>query len=124
MVCHAEEFLTSLSIPFRTVLIASEELNDAAAIKYDIEGYFPGQGQFRELMSCSNCKDFQSREIGVKIRNKKEKYFPFLLNGTLCAVQRTLCCLVEHWQCDEGIRVPEQLRRFWMGNEDNTIRYN
>lgn len=116
----SEEFLQSLGIPYRVVSIVTGALNDAAAKKYDIEGWFPGYDTFRELVSCSNCTDYQSRALGIRIRDphtqktaeKKEKEFVHLLNGTLCATERTLCCILENNQTETGVRVPEPLVPF------------
>ena len=125
MVLLAEEFLASLELAFRSVFVASGELNDAAAVKVDIEGWFPAQKTYRELMSCSNCTDFQSREVNVRVRIAKsaDKFFPHLLNGTLCAVQRTLCCLVENNQVAEGVKIPEVLKKFYLGKNKDLIKY-
>eukprot|EP00477_Mikrocytos_mackini_P000147 GAHX01000157.1.p1 GENE.GAHX01000157.1~~GAHX01000157.1.p1 ORF type:complete len:458 (+),score=84.41 GAHX01000157.1:45-1376(+) len=123
MVTISEEFLKSLEIPFQSVYIASGELNDAAAEKVDIEGWFPTQGKFRELMSCSNCTDYQSREVNVKYVENNKKEYVHLLNGTLCAVQRTLCCVLENHQTKEGIKIPEVLKRFYLGKERDVIKF-
>lgn len=115
MIKVAEEFYQSLKLPYRVINIVSGALNDAAAKKYDLEAWFPGYEAYRELVSCSNCTDFQSRAMDIKIRtaNKKESdkenKFVHMLNGTLCATERTLCCILENYQTKEGIRVPEVL---------------
>lgn len=116
-----EEFYQSLGIPYRIVAIVSGELNGAAAKKYDIEGWFPGYGTYRELVSCSNCTDFQSRatetRCGAKKQNEVEKRYVHMLNATLCATERTLCCILENYQNAEGVVVPEVLRPFMGGLE-------
>lgn len=89
-------------------------MNDAAALKYDLEAWFPGYKEYRELVSCSNCTDYQSRALKIRYAIKnlaKNETTPFvhLLNGTLCATQRTLCCIVENYQTAEGLRVPKVL---------------
>ena len=116
-----EEFLQSLGIPYRIVSIVSGELNGAAAKKYDIEGWFPGYGTYRELVSCSNCTDFQSRatqtRCGIKKQNEAEKRYVHMLNATLCATERTLCCILENYQTPEGVVVPEVLRPFIGGRD-------
>jgi len=115
MIKVAEEFYQSLKLPYRVINIVSGALNDAAAKKYDLEAWFPGYETYRALISCSNCTDFQSRAMDVKIRatnNKesdKENRFVHMLNGPLCATERTLCCILENYQTKEGIRVPEVL---------------
>jgi len=78
-----------LELPYRVVTIVSGALNDAAAKKYDIEAWFPGYEQYMELVSCSNCTDYQSRALevrcGAKKSNDQEKKYVHMLNGTLCA---------------------------------------
>lgn len=120
MIAAAEEFYQSLDIPYRVVNIVSGELNDAAAKKFDLEAWFPGdaegKGQYRELVSCSNCTDYQSRALTCRIGfDKKTQTFPHMLNSTLCATERALCCLVENYQTPEGVKVPEVLKPFMLG---------
>jgi seryl-tRNA synthetase len=121
MIRMAEEFYQSLGIPYRTVAIVSGELNNAAAKKYDLEGWFPGddegKGKYRELVSCSNCLDYQARAMGTKCGFKKEDPFCHMLNSTLCATERALCCLVENYQEADGVRVPKALQPFMLGTE-------
>lgn len=121
----AEEFYQSLNLPYRVVNIVSAELNDAAAKKYDLEAWFPGYNAFRELVSASNCTDFQSRGLDVRLRqpksqqkasDKPDKPFVHMLNATLCATTRTLCCILENYQEEKGVRVPEVLVPF-MGTD-------
>ncbi|KAI5169465.1 seryl-tRNA synthetase [Pancytospora epiphaga] len=111
----AEEFYKSLEISFNVVLISSGELNDAAARKYDLEASFPNAGMFRELVSASNCTDYQSRSLNVGYGYPKEGEKPVyahMLNSTLCAIQRTLCCIVENYQDGDKICVPDVLRKY------------
>ena len=88
-------------------------------MKYDLEAWFPGYNDFRELVSCSNCTDYQARalETRFKKKNNDEKLYVHMLNGTLCATQRTMCCIMENYQTEEGLRVPEVLVPF-MGGVD------
>lgn len=73
MIKVSEEFYQSLGLPYRVICIVSGALNDAAAKKYDLEAWFPGYDAYRELVSCSNCTDFQSRNLGVRCgQHKKE----------------------------------------------------
>lgn len=102
MVGIAEEFYQSLGLPYRVVSIVSGALNDAAAMKYDLEAWFPGYNTYRELVSCSNCLDFQSRGLNVKYfpragSENQEKQFVHMLNATLCATERTMCCILENY---------------------------
>ena len=116
-----QEFYQGLGIPYRIVAIVSGELNGAAAKKYDLEGWFPGYGTYRELVSCSNCTDFQSRatetRCGIKKQNETEKRYVHMLNATLCATERTLCCILENYQTPEGVRVPDVLKPYMGGIE-------
>jgi seryl-tRNA synthetase len=120
----SQDFNESLGLPYRVINICSGALNNAAAKKYDLEAWFPGSGAFRELVSCSNCTDYQSRGVncrfgpnvkGASANNTKE--YCHMLNGTLCAVTRTMCCICENYQTEEGIVIPEVLRPFMMGTE-------
>ena len=112
----AEEFHESLGLPYQVVNIVSGELNAAAAKKYDIECYFPGMAEYRELVSCSNCTDFQARRMevryGVKKANETTKTYVHMLNSTLCATGRAICCLLENGQTEKGIKLPEVLKPF------------
>lgn len=117
MVASSEEFYQGLKLPYQVINIASGALNDAAAMKYDLEAWFPGYNAFRELVSCSNCTDFQSRALETRFaqRDVEEKQYVHLLNGTLCATERTMCCIVENYQTPEGVNVPEALQPFMGG---------
>mmetsp|Transcript_29060 Transcript_29060/g.66840 ORF Transcript_29060/g.66840 Transcript_29060/m.66840 type:complete len:459 (+) Transcript_29060:143-1519(+) len=121
MISAAQEFWQSLGIPYRVVNIVSGEINNAAAKKYDLEGWFPGdnegKGKYRELVSCSNCLDFQARAMGTKFGFKPSDPFAHMLNSTLCATERGLCCLVENYQEKDGVRVPPPLVPFMLGKE-------
>lgn len=116
MIATAEKFYQSLNLPYRVVNICSGAMNDAAAKKYDLEAWFPGYNAYRELVSCSNCTDYQSRALEIRCGNKKkgeaEKKYVHMLNATLCATQRTLCCILENYQTETGVRVPEVLIPF------------
>ncbi|KAI5172435.1 seryl-tRNA synthetase [Nematocida sp. LUAm3] len=113
MVERSKEFYNSLDIGYQVISIVSGALNNAASIKYDLEAYFPCSAKYRELVSCSNCTDYQSRDLNIRYgyvdSNESTKKFVHLLNGTLCAVQRTLCCLLENYQGADGVFVPEAL---------------
>jgi len=112
-----EEFLQSLGVAYRVVSIVSGELNDAAAKKYDVEGWFPGLNNYRELVSCSNCTDFQSRRLNITTGSGDQKRFVHMLNSTLCATSRAICVILETFQTDTGVTVPEVLRPFMGGIE-------
>lgn len=119
MVQTSEEFYQSLNIPYRLITIVSGALNDAAAKKIDLEGWFPAQndhkGTFRELVSCSNCTDYQSRALEIRyIPNDKNdsKQYVHMLNATLCANTRTVSALLENHQQENGIQLPPVLHPF------------
>ncbi|KAI0705334.1 serine-tRNA ligase [Earliella scabrosa] len=121
MVANSEAFYQSLKIPYRVVAIVSGALNLAAAQKYDLEAWFPFQGAYKELVSCSNCTDYQSRRLevrcGLKTKDQARKVYVHMLNGTLCATERALCCIVENYQTPEGLVVPEVLRPYMQGRD-------
>lgn len=121
MIQVSEEFYQSLELPYRVVNICSGELNDAAAKKYDLEAWFPGYNAYRELVSCSNCTDYQARSLEIRYGGKKagdkEKKYVHMLNGTLCATERTLCCILENYQTDKGVKVPKVLIPYMHGLE-------
>jgi seryl-tRNA synthetase len=112
----SEQFYQSLGLPYRVINIVSGALNNAAAKKYDIEGWFPGQNDFRELVSCSNCTDYQSRALkvrcGFKKHDEKKKKYVHMLNCTMMANTRTICCILENYQEPTGIRIPEKLQAY------------
>eukprot|EP01147_Barroeca_monosierra_P007697 gene7697-7729_t len=121
MLNNAEEFLKTIGLPYQVVNIVSGALNLAAAKKTDIEAWFPGSGAFRELVSCSNCTDYQSRRLNIKYGQSKKlnarTEFVHMLNSTLCATTRTICCILENFQFGDlesggGVVVPEVLRPF------------
>lgn len=122
IIAISEDFYKSLNLPYRVINIVSGELNDAASKKYDLEAWFPGYNTYRELVSASNCTDFQSRSLDVRMRipknqqtkavDKLEKPFVHMLNSTLCATTRTLCCILENYQTEKGVKVPEVLIPF------------
>ncbi|KAG9394405.1 Serine-tRNA ligase, type1 [Carpediemonas membranifera] len=114
MVAAARDFYQSLDIPFRVVQIASDDINNAAAIKNDLEAYFPEAGEYRELVSVSNCTDYQSRGLNTRMAHKGKDYV-HMLNGTMTATERTMCCLVENYQRGNGIVVPKKLRPYMGG---------
>ncbi|CAK4642139.1 hypothetical protein LEN26_003367 [Aphanomyces euteiches] len=119
MLSTAEAFYQSLGLPYRVINIVSGELNNAAIKKFDLEAWFPAYQEFRELVSCSNCTDYQARAMeircGIKKMNQTEKKYVHLLNATLCATTRTISCILENFQTPEGVRVPDVLVPFMGG---------
>ncbi|OXB71416.1 UNVERIFIED_CONTAM: hypothetical protein H355_005403 [Colinus virginianus] len=164
MLAVAEEFYQTLELPYRLVSIVSGALNDAAAKKCDLEAWFPAYGGYRELVSCSNCTDYQSRALDIRMQRQKaaaaeeqhkaaaaqrqqnaaaaeqqqhkssggeektggeprkqlppeQKPFVHMLNGTLVATQRCVCCILENYQTPTGVKVPRVLQPY-MGGVD------
>jgi seryl-tRNA synthetase len=108
-----EEWVQSLELSYRVVNVCIGELGASAAKKYDIEAWFPGQEAYREITSTSNTTDFQARRLGVRMRGEGGNTPVHTLNGTLCAMSRTIICLMEnHQQADGSIRVPEALHPY------------
>merc|ERR1712012_581798 len=115
MIGNAEEFCQLLGIPYRVVCICSGALNNAAAKKWDLEAWFPASGAFRELVSCSNCLDYQARRLRVRYGQTKKMTgteYCHMLNATMCAVTRVICVLLEQNQTETGVTVPEALKMY------------
>jgi seryl-tRNA synthetase len=121
MIANAEEFYKALQIPYQVITIVSGALNNAAAKKYDLEAWFPYQSEYKELVSASNCTDYQTRELNVRYGPKQKTQtkivYTHALNATLCAVQRALCCILENYQEEDGVRVPEALKEYLRGKD-------
>jgi seryl-tRNA synthetase len=107
-----KDFLAELELPFRVIDTAAGDLGTSAARKFDCEAWFPSQGRYRELTSASNCTTFQARRLGVRYRDADGRpQVAATLNGTLCAVARTIACLLEvHQRPDGSVAVPAALR--------------
>ena len=116
MIGTAEKFYQSLNIPYRIVNIVSGSLNHAASKKLDLEAWFPASAAFRELVSCSNCTDYQARRLRIRYGQTKKMMdkvdFVHMLNATMCATTRVICAILENYQTEEGIVVPEKLQNF------------
>jgi seryl-tRNA synthetase len=112
------EFLGKLELPYQIVDIAAGDLGASAARKFDCEAWFPTQARYRELTSASNCTTFQARRLGIRYRTDAGPAPLATLNGTLCAISRTIACLLEvHQQADGSVRVPVALRPHLGGRE-------
>ncbi|MGZ2360214.1 serine--tRNA ligase [Streptomyces sp. 372A] len=117
-----KQWLTGLELPFQVIDVASGDLGASATRKYDCEAWIPTQGKYRELTSASNCGEFQARRLSVRMRDNrdgKKTMRPLAtLNGTLCAVPRTIVAILENHQLADGsVRVPEMLRPYLGGRE-------
>ncbi|MCA1932922.1 MAG: serine--tRNA ligase [Calditerrivibrio sp.] len=115
----ASSILKKLGLPYRIVKLCSGDLGFSSAITYDIEVWLPGQNCYREISSCSNFKDFQSRRAKIRARDKdKNIFFPHTLNGSGLAVGRTFLAILENYQQADGtVVVPEVLRKYMDGIE-------
>jgi seryl-tRNA synthetase len=107
-----ERIVGGLGLPYRVVNIAAGDLGAAAAKKYDLEVWLPSEGRYRELTSCSNYRDFSARRLGTRVRGERDNHLVHTLNGTACAIGRTLVFLWEHHQDGDTFVVPDVLRPF------------
>ena len=112
-----KDFLNKLELAYRVIDVASGDLGASAYRKFDIEAWIPTQGKFRELTSTSNCTEFQARRLDIRMRGSEGRNRPLAtLNGTLCAVPRTIVAILEtHQQADGSVTVPEALRPYLGG---------
>ena len=112
---HAEAVLERLELPYRRVVLCAGDTGFASAMTYDLEVWLPGQNRYREISSCSNCRDFQARRMSARWRGKDSRGFLHTLNGSGVAAGRALIAVLENYQQPDGsILIPEALRP-WMG---------
>ena len=105
-----EALIQELGLPYRVVNVCSGDLGASAAKKYDIEAWFPSQGRYRELTSCSNTTDYQARRLKIRVKDESGNRLLHTLNGTAVAIQRTLIAIMENYQrADGSVQVPEAL---------------
>jgi seryl-tRNA synthetase len=97
-----EDLVNALEVPYRVVNVAAGDLGSSAAKKYDIEAWFPSQGTYREITSCSNTTDFQARRLKVRMRTEAGNQVVHTLNGTAVAVGRVILALLENHQQEDG----------------------
>lgn len=114
-----EEIWQNLGVPYHVVNIAAGDLGAPAAKKYDVEYWSPVDNQYRELTSCSNCTDFQARNLNIRVRRSDGSLQVLhTLNGTAVSLARSLVAIIENYQTDDGkLRVPEVLRPY-LGNRE------
>jgi len=121
LIFNAEKIYKNLKITYRVVSIASGELNDMAAKKYDLEAYFPASKTYRELVSCSNCTDYQARKLNIRsgiLGDKSTFKTLHTLNSTAIATERTICCILENYQQADGtVKIPEVLIPYMNGKK-------
>lgn len=127
MIGNAEGLYQDLGIPYRIVNIVSGALNHAASKKLDLEAWFPGSGAFRELVSCSNCLEYQARRLLVRYGQTKKMNvstdYVHMLNATMCATTRVICAILEVHQIETGIKVPDALKNFMPEEYRNEIPF-
>lgn len=114
---HAEAVLQALHLPYRVVTLCGGDLGFSSAKTYDLEVWLPAQNCYREISSCSNFLDFQTRRMKARWRAKDEKpQLMHSLNGSALAVGRTLVAILENYQCDDGsVQIPDALRGYMNG---------
>jgi len=121
LIANAEEIYKKLELPYRIVNIASGELNDNAAKKYDLEAWFPASKTYRELVSCSNCLDYQARKLKIrmgKVGGSEKKVTLHTLNSTAIATERTICAILENYQNEDGsVNIPKALQPYMNGKK-------
>jgi len=118
MIGNAEELFQMLKIPYRVVNVCTGDLGIVAAKKYDLEAWFPGQGAYREVVSCSNCTTYQAVRSKIRFREKPDEPTVWIhtLNSTLVASERTLIAVMENYQTQNGsIMIPEVLQPYMGG---------
>ena len=116
MISLTEEFYQKLEIPFKVMLLSSGDMGKVSSKTFDIEAWMAGQNAYREIVSCSNCLDFQSRRLKIRFRDKSNEDTEYVhtLNSTLVAVERTIVSIMENFQTSDGhIRVPEVLQKYF-----------
>ena len=119
MLAVAEEFYQKLEIPYRVMLLSTGDVGNISAKTYDIEAWMAGQNAYREIVSCSNCLEYQARRLKIRFRDKtnEDTQYVHTLNSTLIATTRVLVAIMENFQTKEGhIRIPQVLQSY-MGNQ-------
>lgn len=113
MTAQAEGVLQALGLPYRTVLLCTNDMGFSAVKTFDIEVWLPSQNTYREISSCSNCGDFQARRLSARVKDGKKTELLHTLNGSGLAVGRTLLAIMENYQNKDGtITVPDVLRAY------------
>ena len=115
MIAITEEFFQKLEIPHRIVLLASGDMGKISAKTYDLEAWMAGQNAYREVASCSNCLDYQSRRLKIRFRDKtnEDTQYAHTLNSTLVATERTMVAIIENFQTKDGhINIPNALQKY------------
>jgi len=119
MLSVVEEFYQELEIPHKVMLLSTGDMGKISAKTYDVEGWMAGQNAYREIVSCSNCLDYQARRLKIRFRDKtnEDTQYVHTLNSTLIATTRILVSIMENFQTKDGhIRIPRVLQSY-MGNQ-------
>ena len=115
MISVTEEFFQKLEIPYRIVLLSSGDMGKISAKTYDLEVWMAGQNAYREVASCSNCLDYQSRRLKIRFRDKtnEDTQYAHTLNSTLVATERTMVAIIENFQTEDGhVNIPNALQKY------------
>ena len=121
MLESAESILKDLNIHYRVMTLCSGDMGFSANKTYDIEVWLPGENNYREISSCSNCGEFQARRMNAKYKSKDKNIFVHTLNGSGLAVGRTLIAILENYQTEDGnVIIPEVLRKY-LNNQSSLI---
>ena len=108
-----EKLMKLLKIPYRVIQVCSGDLSAPSASTYDIESWMPGQNEYRETHSTSNCTDFQARRLNIRYRSKKGINFVHTVNGTAFAIGRTIIAIIENYQTKNGtVEIPKILQKY------------
>jgi seryl-tRNA synthetase len=111
----AETILQRLELPYRTMLLCSQDMGFCAQKTYDIEVWLPHESRYREISSCSNCGEFQARRMKTRYKSQLDgkNHFVHTLNGSGLAVGRTMVAIIENYQNEDGsINIPSKLQPY------------
>jgi seryl-tRNA synthetase len=121
LIGNAEDLVQKLGLPYRVVNVCTGDIGTVAAKKYDIEAWMPAQNAYREIISCSNCTDYQARRLNIRYREKEgeaPKGFVHTENSTAIATGRTIVAILENYQQEDGsILIPTALKKYMSGTE-------
>jgi len=120
LIKNSEEFFQALELPYQVVNVCTGDIGSLAAKKYDIEAWFPSQKRYREVVSCSNITDYQSRRLRMKygLKDRPATGYVHTLNSTMVATQRALAAILENYQQEDGsVEIPRVLRNFMGGRK-------
>ena len=107
-----------MEIPYRVVDICTGDIGTVASRKYDIEVWMPAAKQWKEVVSCSNCRSYQAHRLGIRHRSPEGSVHLHTLNSTAVATSRALAAIIEHHQQDDGsVRLPEALQPYFGGKK-------